>query len=263
MARVPFDPSTDYYQLLGVGPSASADEIQAAYRRLAKEYHPDLHAGSSVAAARMARVNAAKAVLLDRDTRAIYDQMRAQRQPAGVGRTASERTAQVVQPPTEPAYAYTTVRYAPGAAGSRPRYRVVSSRSARAAPRTGFDRNTAVLFLVAVPLIAALALYVFQAFQLSAQPVKVPPVDLTLAPGAGHPTARGTAETAFMMLHAQPPSRDLALRVNNFVFQRIDATPEGELLRADARQLRRAADAGDAEAWDAAVQDVCRLAGRC
>ena len=95
------------------------------------------------------------------------------------------------------------------------------------------------------------------------RPVKAPSIDLTLAPGAGHPTARGTAETAFMMLHAQPPSRDLALRVNNFVFQRIDSSPEGELLRADARQLRRAADAGDTEAWEAAVQDVCRLAGRC
>src|SRR5438477_10170731 len=115
MARVPFDPATDYYQLLGVPPGASAEDIQAAYRRLAKEYHPDLHAGSAVAAARMARVNAAKAVLLDRDTRAIYDEMRAQRvRPSafrgGNGRTssaasssasasASARTAQVVPPP--------------------------------------------------------------------------------------------------------------------------------------------------------------------
>lgn len=270
MARVPFDPATDYYQLLGVGPAASSDEIQAAYRRLAKEYHPDLHAGSSVAAARMARVNAAKAVLLDRDTRAIYDEMRARRVVSpGVRntngtRTASSRTAQVVEPPPEPAYAYTTVRYAPGASGAgRPRYRVVSARASRGAARPVFDRHTAVLFVVAVPLIAALALYVFQAFQLSAQPVKAPSVDLTLAPGPGHPTTRGTAETAFMMLHAQPLSRDLALRVTNFVFQRIDSSPEGELLRADARQLRRAADQGDEDAWEAAVQDVCRLAGRC
>jgi curved DNA-binding protein len=56
MPRAPFDPATDYYRLLGVASSASAEQIQAAYRRLAKAYHPDLNAGSTVAAARKARV---------------------------------------------------------------------------------------------------------------------------------------------------------------------------------------------------------------
>src|SRR5918911_1333467 len=76
MPRVTFDPATDYYSLLGVAANASAEEIQAAYRRLAKAYHPDLNAGSSVAAARMARLNVAKSVLLDPSTRAAYDQLR-------------------------------------------------------------------------------------------------------------------------------------------------------------------------------------------
>ena len=164
------------------------------------------------------------------------------------------------QRPVEPSPEYTTVRYAPSQAGAQPRRRVVSSRSARAAARPAFDRHTAILFLVAVPLLAALAMYVFQAFEMSGQPLKTPPTDLTLSPG-GRAPSRGTAETAFMMLHAQPPSRDLALRVTNFVFQRVDPSPEGELLRQDVRTLRKAADTGDTDAWDEAVTDVCRLAG--
>ena len=267
MARVPFDPATDYYQLLGVGPAASSDEIQAAYRRLAKEFHPDLHYGSSTAAARMARVNVAKSVLLDRDTRAIYDRMRAEQQRSA--RRASAGVA--VQPGPRPAPGpgagapppeYTTVRYAPGQAAAQPRRRVVSTRAARSAGREPFNRHSALLFAIAIPLIAALALYVFQAMELSVQPPRTPPTDLTLSPG-GRPTSYGTAEVAFMMLHAQPPSRDLAARVNNFVFQRVDSTPESESLRASARQLRRAADQDDEAAWDAAVEDVCRLAGHC
>src|ERR1700716_4046193 len=122
MARVPFDPSTDYYQILGVPPGADSEEIQSAYRRLAKEYHPDLHADSAAAAARMARVNVAKSVLLDRDARANYDQLRAGRRRAGVHPAAERETA---QPPT--------VRYAPQQAGARPRHRVVSQRATRSA----------------------------------------------------------------------------------------------------------------------------------
>jgi hypothetical protein len=249
MPRVPFDPATDYYQLLGVEPGASSEEIQAAYRRLAKEFHPDLHADSSLAAARMARVNVAKSVLLDRDTRATYDQLRASRR-------SFQRT--VASAPVEPS----TVRYAPQQVSQRPRYRIVSNTAGRSATSPAFDRQTGILLVVAVPLIAALVVYVFQAVQLSVQPLRAAPQDLSQAAN-GRPTARGAADAVFSMVHAQPASRELATRANNMILARTDSTPESELLRADGRRLLRSASAGDQEDWDATIADLCQLASRC
>lgn len=49
----------DPYSVLGVSPGSSEDEIKSAYRRLAKQYHPDLHPNDPGAAARMNEINAA------------------------------------------------------------------------------------------------------------------------------------------------------------------------------------------------------------
>jgi curved DNA-binding protein CbpA len=247
MPRIAFDPATDYYQLLGVGPAATAEEIQTAYRRLAKAYHPDLNAGSSVAAARMARVNAAKSVLLDSATRATYDRARA-------ARTHAASAPRVVYA-TPPAYvSYATV--------SRPRYRVVRGAHTGAVQRGSLDRQTGILLLIVLPLLGALLVYVFQAFELSSQPQRALPSDLVMIP-SGRPTAHSTAESAFSMLHAQAPSRDLAASVNNLIGSSYDGTPTSQQLVADGRRLVRSAAAGDEQAWDAAVTDVCRLAGHC
>jgi len=258
MHRVPFDPATDYYHLLGVGPDASPEEIQAAYRRLAKAFHPDLNSGSSEAAEQMAKLNVAKSVLLDRETRAIYDQLRGPRRL--YAQPLRSTSATVTAPPEE----HTTVRYAPYQGTARARYRIVSNAATRAERHAGFDRGTGILLLIALPLIAALSLYVFQAFQLSVEPPKIAPSDAILAPGqSNRPTTRGAADGVFQMVHAQPPSRELANRANNFILARSDSTPESEELRADGRRLLRSATQGDAEAWDATVNHICQLAGRC
>jgi curved DNA-binding protein CbpA len=242
MPRIPFDPATDYYQLLGLTPSASAGEIQAAYRRLAKAYHPDLHAGSAVAAARMARVNVAKSVLLDSDVRASYDRLRAMRQP--VARIGAAHPAHAVRPVPRPSY-----RPTPGTAR-------------RPVARSSFDRSTGVLLLIVVPLLGALLLYVIEAVQMAGQPVRATPADLALSPN-GRATPRGTADAVFMMVHGLPPSRRLALDANNLIISRNDQTPEGELLRAVGRHLLQAGSAQDAAAWQAAQAEVCALATRC
>ena len=74
---------------------------------------------------------------------------------------------------------------------------------------------------------------------------------------------RGAAEAVFVMVDAQPPSRDLAMKAYNFIMARADSSPESELLRADARRLLRAANADDPAGWDATVADLCHLASRC
>ena len=64
----------DYYEVLGVDKNASADDIKRAFRRKAKECHPDLHPDDKEAEERFKELNEANEVLSDPDKRARYDQ---------------------------------------------------------------------------------------------------------------------------------------------------------------------------------------------
>lgn len=70
----------DFYQVLGLSKTASAEEIKKAYRRLARQYHPDLHSGSKKAEMekKFKELNEANEVLSDPEKRKKYDQYGAQ-----------------------------------------------------------------------------------------------------------------------------------------------------------------------------------------
>src|ERR1700748_3624241 len=67
----------DYYKALGVSKTAKPAEIKAAYRKLARKYHPDANKGDAAAEERFKEISEAYDVLSDEKTRREYDEARA------------------------------------------------------------------------------------------------------------------------------------------------------------------------------------------
>ena len=65
--------ATDYYKTLGVSRTASEKEIKSAFRRLARQYHPDVNPGNEEAERRFKEINEAHEVLGDTESRSRYD----------------------------------------------------------------------------------------------------------------------------------------------------------------------------------------------
>jgi molecular chaperone DnaJ len=71
---MPTTSKTDYYELLGVPRKAAVKDIRAAYRKLARKYHPDLNPGDKSAEEKFKQIQEAYEVLSDAKKRQMYDQ---------------------------------------------------------------------------------------------------------------------------------------------------------------------------------------------
>src|SRR5207248_2923942 len=71
---MPTTTKTDYYELLGVPREASVKDIRAAFRKLARKYHPDLNPGDKAAEEKFKQIQEAYDVLSDSKKRQMYDQ---------------------------------------------------------------------------------------------------------------------------------------------------------------------------------------------
>jgi curved DNA-binding protein CbpA len=139
----PFDP----YAVLGVSPSATADDIRHAYRTLARRFHPDADGHDARAAARFAQATDAYDLLIDDERRRTYDLRRAA--------TSGPRAARVAPGPT----GNSAVR---GPAAERPRRPTGPRRppATAAHERDGGDEFRLILFLAKVVVVVVIVITV-------------------------------------------------------------------------------------------------------
>lgn len=68
----------DWYRILQITELASGEEVKAAYRKLAKKYHPDAHPGDKECESRFQEISEAYSILSDPEKRRVYDEKRNQ-----------------------------------------------------------------------------------------------------------------------------------------------------------------------------------------
>ncbi len=87
------DMAEDYYKILEVSRDASSEEIQKAYRKLARRYHPDMNPDDKAAKTKFQQVQRAYDVLNDAKKRQMYDQFGSDFESAGAGPGPGRRSA--------------------------------------------------------------------------------------------------------------------------------------------------------------------------
>ncbi|MBR4083906.1 MAG: J domain-containing protein [Lachnospiraceae bacterium] len=89
----------DYYKILGVPRDADDATLKKAFRKLAKQYHPDTNGGNAEAAKKFQDINEAYSVLSDEEKRKAYDEDKGeQSSAAGNAATGPKKTSQTANP---------------------------------------------------------------------------------------------------------------------------------------------------------------------
>jgi hypothetical protein len=113
----------NYYETLGVRPAASTAEIRRAYRRLARQHHPDLNPGDKLAEERFKSVQEAYRVLIDSNARRMYDRTAVNPESGSAGTPATATGAASTHPATDPgAFEHRERMHARAAADAGRRY---------------------------------------------------------------------------------------------------------------------------------------------